>query len=241
MCLVHMIGQAKPAGDRLLGGFMLVWWCAGIATIMSTSNGYAVGLMTDEISGKQLPQIINANLYFFSWGAFIAVIAIVGDSGRAMINSSVGNEPKVVKWLMLLAASVVVLASSADIMIARGCRKDHEPFCIRTKYALSLGCVASFFSLIAVAISQAGKMALPLELGLSFLNFAMYCAGVAVITGSNGPGQTMGNMYFSSWVGFLVSLFLGAACMHGVLPKNKEESSTPRETPPEQAPESGEA
>ena len=35
---IHLIGKAKKYLEAVAGAFMLFWWCAGIATIMATSN-----------------------------------------------------------------------------------------------------------------------------------------------------------------------------------------------------------
>jgi len=225
--------------DRFIGSFMVLWWCAGIATIMNTSNGYAMFLESE------VPTIKSANLYFFSWGSFLSAIAVAGEGAKGMLDSSVQNEPKLVKWYLLLAASIVVLASSADIFIAGECMGSGSALCTRTKYALSLGCVAGFFSFGAIGLSSLGKMVKNLELGIALLVFFMYCAGVALITGSSGPGQGMGNLYFASWIGFVISLFLSASCMQDLIsPKEEQqEQASPEkddkdaEAPPEAAPE----
>jgi hypothetical protein len=54
--------------------------------------------------------------------------------------------------------------------------------------------------------------------------FTLYTAGVAVITFDTGSGITIGNLYFSTWAGFIVSIFLLVECYHGI--KEEREAGT---------------
>jgi hypothetical protein len=85
--------------------FTLGMWCSVLPAMMKPSNNIA-----QNSSGK----IENANLYFFSWGAFFMAISIlVGylhdahGIGKSMRNQSF----KASAWGALMAASFVTMAS----------------------------------------------------------------------------------------------------------------------------------
>mmetsp|Transcript_12512 Transcript_12512/g.19363 ORF Transcript_12512/g.19363 Transcript_12512/m.19363 type:complete len:132 (+) Transcript_12512:684-1079(+) len=48
---------------------------------------------------------------------------------------------------------------------------------------------------------------------LSLILCGMTCASVAVVTSRGGPGAQVGNLYFASWIAFIVSLILLGHCM----------------------------
>jgi len=56
-----------------------------------------------------------------------------------------------------------------------------------------------------------GQLTNMIELGVSVVLGIMYIFGVAFITFGNGSGVGIGNIYFSTWAGFVVSLMLASA------------------------------
>jgi hypothetical protein len=84
---------------------VLGMWCAVLPAMMKPSNGIA------QTRGGSIE---NANLYFFSWGAFFMAMSIlVGylhdahGIGKSMKNTSF----KAGAWGALMAASFVTMAS----------------------------------------------------------------------------------------------------------------------------------
>ena len=128
------------------------------------------------------------------------------------------------KWYMLLCISIIVVASAAAYHDSQNCHgSDSEP-CRRNKFAISLGSVGTFIGLAMSFMANAGKLQIYLETATAFLVFALYTAGVAVITFDTGSGITIGNLYFSTWAGFIVSIFLLVECYHGI--KEEREAGT---------------
>ena len=114
---------------------------------------------------------------------------------------------------MFVAASVVVMTSSIRLYKADSnqCNEgDSSSFCQRVKYALSLGAIGVFFGLVEIVLSNMGKLSTYPEAGLTFVLFALYVIGIAVITfgGQKGPATNIGNLYFSTWIGFVLAMFL---------------------------------
>lgn len=117
---------------------------------------------------------------------------------------------------MLLCISVIVLASAAAYHSSEDCRASDGATCKRNKYAISLGCIGAFIALVISFVANSGKLEMYFETASAFLMFALYTAGVAVITFNDGSGTTIGNLYFSTWAGFIASIFLLVECYHGI-------------------------
>ena len=47
----------------------------------------------------------------------------------------------------------------------------------------------------------------------SFMLVPYYVFGVAIITYHNGPGAALGNLYYFTWLSFLLSFMLAAHCI----------------------------
>jgi energy-converting hydrogenase Eha subunit E len=125
---------------------------------------------------------------------------------------------------MLLCISIIVVASSAAYHDSQNCHGSDSDPCKRNKFAISLGSVGTVIGLVISFMANAGKLHVYMETATAFLVFALYTAGVALITFDTGSGITIGNLYFSTWAGFIVSVFLLVECYHGV--KEEREGGT---------------
>lgn len=65
--------------------------------------------------------------------------------------------------------------------------------------------------------------ALPTELGLSMLNSLVLGSSAIFVTGVQGPAQRVGNLYFSIWLAFLLSLRIAVACLEQMFNVDDEE------------------
>jgi len=188
---------------------LLALWAAAMPSIMDPGNFQAV-----SADGS----ILNANLYFFSWASLVAVVWIFGSfvtvNKYLKRGDDSGTPPSMTKWYMLVAASFVVMTSSNRLYKSgfRECNAgDSSTFCHRVKYALSLGTVGVVLGIVEIILSNMGKLSTYPEACLIFVLFALYVAGIAVITfggDQNGPGAGVGNLYFSTWIGFVLTMFL---------------------------------
>lgn len=112
---------------------------------------------------------------------------------------------------MLVAASFIVMVSSIRLFTAdtNSCNNgEASGYCKRVKYALSLGAASVVFGLFDIFASNRGWLSVWPEAGLTFVLFVLYVVGIAVITFGEGPGTKIGNLYFSTWIGFVLMLFL---------------------------------
>jgi len=84
--------------------------------------------------------------------------------------------------------------------------------CRATNYAISVGVLISLVSLFSIALTHYHQMFLPIEATLSIIALIFYTCGAGFITAENGPGNAMGNLYFTTWGGFIASFMLVGLC-----------------------------
>lgn len=207
-CAAYIAAKDKFIGQKPEGAvsFMLViFWCAGLPTIMNPSREIAVSGFI------QASFVSNANLYFFSWVSFICMLFVFGNFTQEYTGRDVVSEitPKQSKWMGLLASSLVMLAASADIHRVSNCAANLDrAFCSRNAYAISLGVLGALFSMGMLYMANSGKLTIMIEFGVASITFILMTFGVAYITFGSGPGTTIGNLYFATWIAFCISVFL---------------------------------
>jgi hypothetical protein len=233
--IAHFVIGDKFVGQMLEGGlavFLLIIWCACLPTIMSPNNSIAV-------SGGGQGMIINSNLYFFSWISLVCIILILGGYCREVMGLwfKKAISPKTTTWLGLFATSVVVLAAASKVHNDVNCVSNlgDLSFCERTNYAIALGLFGMIMPLIALILIPMGKMTLAIETVLSVLMFVMYTFGVGFITfGDDRPAASGGNLYFSTWIGFTLTVVLFSKCIHQIHSGQKKETTESKSSTPEQ-------
>jgi hypothetical protein len=232
--LAHFFISDKFVGQMLEGGlafFLLIIWSACLPTIMNPNNNIAV-------SGIGQGSIINSNLYFFSWISFVCIILILGSYGRDVMGSRFKKaiSPKTTTWLGLLAASIVLLATASKVHQDVDCVSDvgDLSYCKRTDYAIALGVFGMLAPILALVLISMGKINLTIETVLSALMFVMFTFGVGFITfGDSRPAASGGNLYFSTWIGFSLSVVLLSKCIHQIHAAQKEKMALKKSaTPP---------
>lgn len=171
---------------------------------MNPNNGIAVDAAAVQ----------NANLYFSSWAALAALVFITASLATDVTGVSVRDVApgSVFRWFALAATSVIVLASSARYYTARDCSNiylTHKENCRRTKFAISMGAISFVASLVAAYFIQNG-LGRTIEFGFAIVLLVLWCFGVGFITFGQSPGAEIGNLYFSTWISFVLVVVLFA-------------------------------
>jgi len=189
------------------------FWAAAVAVISDASHGLAVDAMG---------AVENGNLYYFSWAGFVCSITLLVSFLRGVFNVDVAGEIKsrsarLTSWSALLATSIVVMGSSANIL-DQACYDSSvlhgTTYCKRTIFGIVLGVLGTFFSLIIVGLKVAtAKAPFLLEAFFSLILVILYGFGVGFITSHLGPGAPLGNLYYFTWGSFLASILLIASCI----------------------------
>lgn len=180
--------------ETVISAAVLAMWVVAISFIQAPSNEIA----TIVSGGTEF--ILSANLYLFSWMAFLTTVYIAGLAWRD--NLRFGK--KFNQWVMLFTASMVLMCTAMNL---KGgiCEQDSDITCTRAKYAIAVGAIGVGLSGLAVILSILDYLTFLFELIFAFLASILYLFGVMFLTSASGPASSMGNMYFSVWGGAFVS------------------------------------
>lgn len=214
--ILHLNGVTAMffVGTKLEGimCFVLAGLWAGIVAIVSNPRH---GIAIDEKNG-----IINGNIYYFSWAGFVCAITLLVSYLRSAFSVDLAGEIKnrsarLQYWALYLAASLVIMGSSANIFdedCSNG--KASHAYCRRTKFGIAMGAAGTVMSLVLVAMKIATARA-PFLIEALFSFLLLVCGGfeVAFVTSHQGPGAPLGNLYYFSWIAFLSTFMLFASCL----------------------------
>ena len=133
------------------------------------------------------------------------------------------------KWYALMVCSIVVMVSSAKIHKNFSCKNDEflydfvKQICKRNKFAISLGVLGTVIGLVMSVLTSKGITTLQ-ELVVSIVTLIFFTFGVGFITFGEGSGTVIGNLYFSTWFSFSLSVSLFIHCARDIgAPPNKDE------------------
>ena len=206
-------------------------WGLGIAVIMNPKRGIA----------SSFTAVVNANLYFSSWACFCCCIWLVGSLAQEMFGFDVTRtSPKRAKAYALVASSLVVMGSSVRIFSSFQCSRAEMQgvaVCARTKFAISAGVVGFLISIIWTIAVHVGLKVPFFELFGSLILLIIWIFGLSFITFGDGPGHSIGNLYFATWICLILSIFLFAEAFTEVLgayqtgsEQQEQSSSNPHES-----------
>jgi hypothetical protein len=191
---------------------LIGFWAAGLPTIMNPDNRIAV---VPPKENNIPPVIINANLYFFSWLAFGSTVFLSGSMVQEMIGIDVrataSAHPKASRWYGLMATSLVVMGAAVRTFQASECKElGDNAFCRRTKLAVSIGVIGFFLSILMTFLATRNMLGLSVETSVTCLQLIFWVFAVSYITFGTSPGSTIGNLYFSTWISFILTVVLFA-------------------------------
>lgn len=182
--------------------------------------------------------IFDANLYFFSWGAFIASLMVMMSFLAETRGIGVGDNDwfNAGSWAGLCMASFVVMVSSIRLWDnGTGCDLHTESYCNRLKFAMSIGVISAVLS--AAWVFLGAMISVLLDTLMSVTMFVLWVFGVGFITfgGVDGPGTRIGNLYFFTWGSFVMTVFLAANGIHRMMGRGGEAEDAASENKDEKA------
>lgn len=214
---LHAVASTLIVGTKLEGVIVIImtaFWAATVSIVTNASNGLGVSEDTTN-------QVLNGNLYYFSWAGFVTAIILLVNYLRSAFGVDVVGEvrdrgARLTMWAAMLAAALVVCGSSARVLNEDcGDDFDEKAYCKRTKFAVSLGAIGIVFALIVVGLKMFSSAApFMVEFAIAIMLTVMNAFGVAYITSAKGPGSAIGNLYYFSWISFLSAAFLAADCFN---------------------------
>jgi len=191
----------------------MIFWTAGLPVIMNPNNAIAVGKAA--VDDTYVFTILNANLYFMAWGAFLSNVYILGHHAKDYGHDLSKIHRKTQFWFLFAMVSIVVMASSTKYK-KEFCPTTTTYDCKRTVFGVVLGIFGFVIGMImCVATRYIGGTII--ELIVSAILFVSYCFGVGFITFGGGPGTFIGNLYLFTWGGFGISMSLTMTLVKEVL------------------------
>ena len=203
-------------------------WVGGLIVMMDTENLLAVDAAGD---------ILNANLYFFSWASLISTVSLLVAYGFQVNDATMlsSNAQSAGYWAGICVASLVAFMSAIQTF-AKGetmdgleydCAGDSNDrgtgYCERLKFSISLGAIGTVVAGICSLLTF--KMSNELNGLVSFVMLFGWSLGVAFATfGEKSPAIRAGNLYFSSWAAFVMSLFMVSTSVKNYLATNDKRS-----------------
>mmetsp|Transcript_4201 Transcript_4201/g.8757 ORF Transcript_4201/g.8757 Transcript_4201/m.8757 type:complete len:323 (-) Transcript_4201:47-1015(-) len=231
VALLHLAPaySALIIGSKIEGLIILIlagFWAATVSIVSNTTN--ELGTVRSDSNEVQ-----NGNLYYFSWAGFATSIQLIvsylkSSFGIDVLEEVNGRGARLMHWAGMLTASLVVMGSSARIL-NEDCnvteRQFSDSYCARTKMGVSLGTIGVGFAIVVVGMKLLRKTPpFTLEFSLACILTLLNAFGVAYITSNSGPGRAIGNLYYSSWISFLLAVFLAVDCFNKT--SKKPEGST---------------
>ena len=181
-------------------------------------------------------QVIDANLYFSSWGAFIASLFILVMIGKEkQVNAARDAWAK--HWLWLVFSSLVAVASASRMFKKSNCGEDSnsigildeyvEEFkegCQDLKIGISLSVISSVLAIFLTFLTHGFPKKVPTALiGMiaGILTLILWSFNIAYLTFGNGPASSMGNLFFSTWISLVLAIDLAASHAKAFLSRKK--------------------
>jgi hypothetical protein len=176
---------------------VLALWCAVLPTMLDGEHGLSV-------DGGW---ILNANLFFSSWGAFIMAMMLGTSHFQKLFGRA--DDKNLWHWVGFMTAGFIAMASASRIWKDDCESMDDNETCKCTLFAVILGVISGISGLILVLvpIKMVGQV-------WSFFLLAAWCFAAGYVTFEQGPGTMMGTLYFSTWASVFFSLNVAATSVH---------------------------
>ena len=221
--------------EHAAAGLSIVTWGLGLPVIMHPKHGIAIDQRV----------IVNANLYLSSWACFCCCLFLVGSLAKEMFGVNIMEQTsgKKAKIYGLVASSLVVMGSSVRVFKSFNCGSEvmnSVQECRQTKAAISIGVVAFFISVAWTYAAHVNLEHVQYEFYGSSVLLGMWVFGLAFITFGDGPGSSIGNLYFATWISLVLVIFLFADTLRAYfggqipgLPSRSQQQQTHETTVPE--------
>jgi len=155
------------------------------------------------------------------------------------------------KWFALATVTGIALSSSVRIFQALKCNLSvmkSNNMCIDTNVAISMTVLGGVFALVVLFVGHStGSTGVTIDTttggGTSTIGqfvewigavvtTIVWTIGLGFVTFGEGPGHSLGNLFFSMWAGFFISLLITTECYHDYIANRALAESTPEPSDP---------
>jgi hypothetical protein len=187
-----------------------VLWAAVLPTMMDETNTYT--RFGDGLA------YMKGNVYFSGWLCFIMTIMLA--TSHAQVNFERQDQETWFHWSGFAFSSLVVLSASAAYWKDMCESVDDSDTCARSMFGIVLGV---FSALIGFAMMFQNDPRT--EKYTSFLLMFAWSFLVGYVTYDVGPGSHVGTLYFSSWICFILTLWVAVKSMRVWFANNWEDAT----------------
>jgi hypothetical protein len=182
-------------------------WVGNLILTLHSESSWAV---------NEIGEVKTANLYYFTWATVLNAGLLMSSYVKRLLNPK--KKPIMVAlWITIVKICFVMFGSCCDMLltIQDQCQAavhgdETATFCERTIAGAFLGLIG----MIAGAFAALFRYFHPSPKGFNQIFEAVMAAvltvlfsfSLALITGIGGPGQSVGDLYYGSWLAFLASL-----------------------------------
>ena len=215
------------------------FWIGGLLSIVSFSLLLADLLLTmhseDSWAVNNVGEISMANLYYFAWASIFTSGVQMSSYVKALFGIRKLDHMSAL-WAGICKVCFIILGASLHIWhtISDNCEFDEitlgaVTFCSRTVLAIMVSLTGMLVGGLVVLgrifimlcpNCRAARFQSHIEMLISLFLVFLFVAAVALITGIGGPGQSVGDLYYSTWGAFWVSVGIFVSCYHQL---NEEE------------------
>lgn len=203
-------------------------WLVDLVITMHSEDSWAV---------NSIGELRLANLYYFSWAAIITA----GLQMMSYIKPFLGQKAKgsmIMVWAAIVKVCAVIVGAATHVWYkiggtCAGSDKDDGTwtFCSRTVFAIVVGIVGMFSGWIVLGTrllncSNSHRRSRA-EALLSIFLVLLFGVAVALITSIGSPGQSVGDLYYATWLAFWVCIGIFVSCFDQM---NQEDMNLQSET-----------
>lgn len=209
-----------------LGGLLSVLTCGVCLTALVITMHSEYSWAVNRIGEIQI-----ANLYYFTWASAFAAGWLMMSYAKNYLGLKDKDYVTAI-WVGICKVSFVILAAGyhvwhniSDVCTVDDIRSGAVTFCSRTVLSIAVafagmlisGLIAAVRILVATGCPNSKcRVRTYVELVASVFLVVLFGPAVALITGIGGPGQSVGDLFYATWLAFLVALGLVAACFEEI-------------------------
>lgn len=160
--------------------------------------------------------VSNGNIFYFSWMGFLTssvlLISFLQSAMQVYVPSELSSS-RFKYWATLFASSIVVLGSSGDFFNRMCGGSGGRNYCNRCILGIITGSFTTLLSLIIIIMTiMKGHVPFVIECGSSLIMLVFNALTVGFLTSDKGPGAPLGNLYYFSWLSFVLVWVIGYGC-----------------------------
>jgi len=203
----------------ILSIIMFGLWISNLVLTMSSESTWAV---------NEIGDIEIANLFYFSWASIITSFLVM----MSYIESKLGiqeDDVMTAVWMAVNKVCAVIVGASFHIWqnIEEKCdlediQNGAITYCTKTVFAMVVGATGMVAGSTVVASRVLERQFCPgccsrrvrahVEAVVSVFLLLLFTVAVASITGIGGPGQSVGDLYYATWLAFVVAIGVFIHC-----------------------------